>query len=1463
MVLAMALAVGMAASAAQAQILAWWKLDESEGTIAREEINPGIWDMHFLRNPIWVPDGGVFDGCIYFHGGYERLETDSSLESNAEWDTYLDLPGIPFTFALWFKIDGDNWNTNSAEIAGKSTYYHFYRNGSNVNVTWSTYHGGGNSPSFDPTDRNWHHLCGTYDGESLHSFYIDGDLAVDWIQEGSVYIGGTRPFAIGGNNYNASRGMKGWIDDVCIFGMELNASQVKELKKFGPDKVNLPPVVDAGPPQIKHLPNEPGAYATFTLRGSCSDQTLLGPNELRHEWRVVEIPTDWQYFTVGTGPPANLWFEPNEFILDAKVHMNITGYYKLALQSSDGVYDANDFFICDVRSFGWKGEVVKWDFEGNLEDTARDQDPVHPIYDNLNPVKRVGFDDEGFPVLEPLYLGDYEYVEGIEGQAIELKVIDLPELEVGESGSMLKCDPTFETALHGFGTWTTEFYIKVDPVATWRPRLIYIWNVEYDRGYGNDTSFDDGNTDMWYSCLEPVTGGPAFGINAIQSNGLAFDMRWGYQNYSYETRVPFDTWNHVAWTGDGYYITIWVNGDDVFTQPYDGTIAFSLTRPDGNVADDGVRISSTQPERCFAGALDSIMINLQAKRHDYFKDRVMLIPILLAYPENDFEYTSTETILKWLAGKGPFNYNYTIMVSKWADKENPLLYWWELGETTDITYQVQPGQLEPDTLYRWYVKTEVDGVPQSDNESDKRWFYTLPDGYEEDGLGLIGHWKFDEGAGGIVHDSGIGINRTGTNWDYHGEFKGVGNDPNWTTGWIAPAGGNAGLFSGKVAEDALVQDNYVVIVEPNLLDPPETWDDKYFGEDPTLSDPCIFKDLPLDCYSLALWFNTGVAGFQTQYSTMLSQGDAYTLRRSSNSNYALFNVDVEGGVIQVGGTQVNVAAQPTNVNDAAWHHIVGVYDNINDVVSIYVDGELEDTASFDYRDLDDTHTLDTTAELWIGGNYRSNINRRFSGTIDDVRIYQHTALTSDQVKDLYDMGFLHKRPVVEAGDYQILEGPPTYSTTLAGEVDDDNLPPQGATVVQWTVEDKPAGSTVTIDSAGAKATDVDFDLPGVYTLRLTCKDNDAYSAWDEVKIWCQPAADMNAEIFHIGFEEDMEYLDPCMLKVPHRGQAATFGEPYINVPIDLSGNRHANDPNFVAKLDPNVPRDKIWLADGTEADNNFSVGRNTETTRLYGTVNAYDELTYPEDITVEFFAYIGDEDFFEEDSGDDDEQLDRDELTLINHQGLLKEGELVEGGFWIYAPGNLTVRYLIDDTQVIGRHDTITLRTNINLCAPQWDPVTEQDDPVDDGSVGWTHVAWTYNHKTGMSHVFANGVPGMITHVNGVAQLAEYYYDGPDNRRLLMPPVINLIEFPELPKGEVDLLHIGGDEIGSGKDYVDSPSMLDEFRITAEVLPPLKFMIKAPNHCIGKLPADLNGDCVVDLVDYAILSANYLVGVDK
>ncbi|MCP4711558.1 MAG: hypothetical protein GY869_23310, partial [Planctomycetes bacterium] len=192
-------------------------------------------------------------------------------------------------------------------------------------------------------------------------------------------------------------------------------------------------------------------------------------------------------------------------------------------------------------------------------------------------------------------------------------------------------------------------------------------------------------------------------------------------------------------------------------------------------------------------------------------------------------------------------------------------------------------------------------------------------------------------------------------------------------------------------------------------------------------------------------------------------------------------------------------------------------------------------------------------------------------------------------------------------------------------------------------------------------------------------------------------------------------------------------------------------------------------------------------------------------------------------------------MTIIE---FLDDSEL-GSGFRIDNPRRLRVLFYIEGNAP-RRTEKVELITNINLS----DYTTGSGVTEEYHAVGWKHIAWTYDKTTGIARLFENGKQAIITHVNGLACPPLDFFDGPDNRPLILPS------------------HPGSNTTKSLRfiitNSVNTRSLIDEIRISASALLPRQFLTVSPNYCIGKLQSDHNGDCQINLLDWAILAAQWL-----
>jgi hypothetical protein len=198
-------------------LIAYWKLDETEGDIAYNSIsdNYGI----ISGNPTWQPDSGQLAGALEFDGIDDYISTDFVLNPSDS----------PFSIFAWIKGDapgqviisqtgGANWLSADPSEGNLMTEL----------VPPTT-----RSP-LPPlvsetviTDSNWHHIGFVRSGAS-RMLYVDGVLAAEDVQNNLA--GSSNGLYIGaGKNLEAGTFFSGLIDDVRIYNVALNAEQIAAM----------------------------------------------------------------------------------------------------------------------------------------------------------------------------------------------------------------------------------------------------------------------------------------------------------------------------------------------------------------------------------------------------------------------------------------------------------------------------------------------------------------------------------------------------------------------------------------------------------------------------------------------------------------------------------------------------------------------------------------------------------------------------------------------------------------------------------------------------------------------------------------------------------------------------------------------------------------------------------------------------------------------------------------------------------------------------------------------------------------------------------------------------------------------------------------------------------------------------------------------------------------------------------
>jgi 1,4-alpha-glucan branching enzyme len=202
-------------------LLAYWTFDEGAGTIAYDysgNSNTGTVFLDSNNGGTWT--NGIINGALFFDGDLTEVTVPNSSSLN---------PVNGITLAAWVNAS-ESWYQNNRilEKGASDNQYALLINGSGQIEFLVA--GVANVVASPPSAGAWHHVAGTYDGSSMISLYIDGQLATQQLATGVMPVT-TDSLAIGNKPPSDSPAddFYGAIDDVRIYGSALPAAQIAQL----------------------------------------------------------------------------------------------------------------------------------------------------------------------------------------------------------------------------------------------------------------------------------------------------------------------------------------------------------------------------------------------------------------------------------------------------------------------------------------------------------------------------------------------------------------------------------------------------------------------------------------------------------------------------------------------------------------------------------------------------------------------------------------------------------------------------------------------------------------------------------------------------------------------------------------------------------------------------------------------------------------------------------------------------------------------------------------------------------------------------------------------------------------------------------------------------------------------------------------------------------------------------------
>jgi hypothetical protein len=217
---------------------------------------------------------------------------------------------------------------------------------------------------------------------------------------------------------------------------------------------------------------------------------------------------------------------------------------------------------------------------------------------------------------------------------------------------------------------------------------------------------------------------------------------------------------------------------------------------------------------------------------------------------------------------------------------------------------------------------------------------------------LLGHWDFDEGSGTIAHDKG----------------------PNHYDGTLSPGGAS---WADGIAGKAISLD----AANGGLVD---------MGP--------VLNNLAGTSYTIAAWVKTSIVAESNcvvvaSHNAYLAAGYILGINTSGSGAYGQSK---KAWFYNLGTGEVSPFSSLTVV-DGTWHHLVGVRDAAQGIVSLYVDGMLQDS----YADQGLGNAQSGIPLLFGAVRDYQLLKYLYTGLIDDVQIYG-AALTDRDIVFLFE-----------------------------------------------------------------------------------------------------------------------------------------------------------------------------------------------------------------------------------------------------------------------------------------------------------------------------------------------------------------------------------------------------------------------------------------------------------------------------
>jgi len=209
-------------------LIGWWKLDDGNGTVAKDSsYSQPPHGGNLVNGPAWTRTPGHDEGCLEFNGANQYVSLGNIFQGS-----YKEI-----SIACWVKHGTSQWQTIVERSSwGVADGIGLMMDYNTTSVTFGHYGGSFSSivevkSKANAQDNQWHHVAGTLawsGSEYVYSIYVDGKLD-NAATGGPVGMAPTsNPWTIGAHD-QGTWAYRGLIADVRIYDRALSLSDVQAI----------------------------------------------------------------------------------------------------------------------------------------------------------------------------------------------------------------------------------------------------------------------------------------------------------------------------------------------------------------------------------------------------------------------------------------------------------------------------------------------------------------------------------------------------------------------------------------------------------------------------------------------------------------------------------------------------------------------------------------------------------------------------------------------------------------------------------------------------------------------------------------------------------------------------------------------------------------------------------------------------------------------------------------------------------------------------------------------------------------------------------------------------------------------------------------------------------------------------------------------------------------------------------